>query len=254
MDNSENLYREHELLTEHFGFLPISIIDDIINVVNEIIYAALTGIEVFVGKELGQVEEAAQGMHKVETLLENLIDRNYEIFERYTLDNIFAIRENVQITLNHYKGLDFTIDQSEEDKIDKELKEMRRSTLFTKLEKDHNVFPVTDTFQNIQNQIIKLKNNLSRLYEHTNNDNDDNNNRKNYNLYIKIEDEREEFIRNRASKIVEQIKLKRIQVNEDEDNNNYKKRKIEENPSDKENDELLKEVDELEILKTIFNL
>nr|CAG8483332.1 15377_t:CDS:2 [Entrophospora candida] len=254
MDNSENLYREHELLTEHFGFLPISIIDDIINVVNEIIYAALTGIEVFVGKELGQVEEAAQGMHKVETLLENLIDRNYEIFERYTLDNIFAIRENVQITLNHYKGLDFTIDQSEEDKIDKELKEMRRSTLFTKLEKDHNVFPVTDTFQNIQNQIIKLKNNLSRLYEHTNNDNDDNNNRKNYNLYIKIEDEREEFIRNRASKIVEQIKLKRIQVNEDEDNNNYKKRKIEENPSAKENDELLKEVDELEILKTIFNL
>ncbi|CAH1760546.1 11_t:CDS:2, partial [Entrophospora sp. SA101] len=249
-----NLYREHELLTEHFGFLPISIIDDIINVVNEIIYAALTGIEVFVGKELGQVEEAAQGMHKVETLLENLIDRNYEIFERYTLDNIFAIRENVQITLNHYKGLDFTIDQSEEDKIDKELKEMRRSTLFTKLEKDHNVFPVTDTFQNIQNQIIKLKNNLSRLYEHTNNGNDDNNNRKNYNLYIKIEDEREEFIRNRASKIVEQIKLKRIQVNEDEDNNNYKKRKIEENPSAKENDELLKEVDELEILKTIFNL
>ncbi|CAJ0825909.1 5450_t:CDS:2 [Entrophospora sp. SA101] len=249
MDNSENLYREHELLTEHFGFLPISIIDDIINVVNEIIYAALTGIEVFVGKELGQVEEAAQGMHKVETLLENLIDRNYEIFERYTLDNIFAIRENVQITLNHYKGLDFTIDQSEEDKIDKELKEMRRSTLFTKLEKDHN-----DTFQNIQNQIIKLKNNLSRLYEHTNNGNDDNNNRKNYNLYIKIEDEREEFIRNRASKIVEQIKLKRIQVNEDEDNNNYKKRKIEENPSAKENDELLKEVDELEILKTIFNL
>ncbi|CAJ0824547.1 10350_t:CDS:2, partial [Entrophospora sp. SA101] len=219
-----------------------------------LLYDALTGIEVFVGKELGQVEEAAQGMHKVETLLENLIDRNYEIFERYTLDNIFAIRENVQITLNHYKGLDFTIDQSEEDKIDKELKEMRRSTLFTKLEKDHNVFPVTDTFQNIQNQIIKLKNNLSRLYEHTNNGNDDNNNRKNYNLYIKIEDEREEFIRNRASKIVEQIKLKRIQVNEDEDNNNYKKRKIEENPSAKENDELLKEVDELEILKTIFNL
>ncbi|CAJ0766858.1 17046_t:CDS:2, partial [Entrophospora sp. SA101] len=214
-----------------------------------LLYDALTGIEVFVGKELGQVEEAAQGMHKVETLLENLIDRNYEIFERYTLDNIFAIRENVQITLNHYKGLDFTIDQSEEDKIDKELKEMRRSTLFTKLEKDHN-----DTFQNIQNQIIKLKNNLSRLYEHTNNGNDDNNNRKNYNLYIKIEDEREEFIRNRASKIVEQIKLKRIQVNEDEDNNNYKKRKIEENPSAKENDELLKEVDELEILKTIFNL
>ncbi|CAJ0872914.1 6634_t:CDS:2 [Entrophospora sp. SA101] len=131
---------------------------------------------------------------------------------------------------------------------------LKGSTLFTKLEKDHNVFPVTDTFQNIQNQIIKLKNNLSRLYEHTNNGNDDNNNRKNYNLYIKIEDEREEFIRNRASKIVEQIKLKRIQVNEDEDNNNYKKRKIEENPSAKENDELLKEVDELEILKTIFNL
>ncbi|CAJ0909749.1 7059_t:CDS:2, partial [Entrophospora sp. SA101] len=44
-------------------------------------------------------------------------------------------------------------------------------------------------------------------------------------LFTKLEkdhnDEREEFIRNRASKIVEQIKLKRIQVNEDEDNNNY---------------------------------
>ena len=30
-----NSYRETELLTEHFGFLPISIIDDIINVNND---------------------------------------------------------------------------------------------------------------------------------------------------------------------------------------------------------------------------
>ncbi|RIA88589.1 Mis12 protein [Glomus cerebriforme] len=92
---------KNEIITEHFGFLPISFVDDIINSINELIYIAIAGIDNFVNSELKNKEEVDQGTHQIETLLENLVDKYFEQFEIYTLHKILAIRENVTIVLKH---------------------------------------------------------------------------------------------------------------------------------------------------------
>ncbi len=51
---------KNEIITEHFGFLPISFVDDIINSINELIYIIIAGIEGFVNSELKNKEEVEQ--------------------------------------------------------------------------------------------------------------------------------------------------------------------------------------------------
>jgi hypothetical protein len=51
---------KNEIITEHFGFLPISFVDDIINSINELIYIAIAGIDNFVNSELKNKEEVEQ--------------------------------------------------------------------------------------------------------------------------------------------------------------------------------------------------
>lgn len=50
----------NEIITEHFGFLPISFVDDIINSINELIYIAIAGMDNFVNSELKNKEEVDQ--------------------------------------------------------------------------------------------------------------------------------------------------------------------------------------------------
>ncbi|OTB20366.1 hypothetical protein K445DRAFT_312813 [Daldinia sp. EC12] len=129
-----------ELLTEHFGYPPISLIDDIINSVNVLAERALNSVEqgllnappATIGfkppkstsrnaqKQQQQQQqqqdpaEAAKteiesGTHQLETLLCASIDRNFDKFEIYVLRNIFTVRPpDVRnwIRLSHYDGLD----------------------------------------------------------------------------------------------------------------------------------------------------
>ncbi|KAI0844173.1 Mis12 protein-domain-containing protein [Daldinia vernicosa] len=130
-----------ELLTEHFGYPPISLIDDIINSVNVLAERALNSVEqgllnappATIGfkppkssrsrdaqKQQQQPQqdpaEAAKteiesGTHQLETLLCASIDRNFDKFEIYVLRNILTVRPpdvRSWIRLSHYDGLDFT--------------------------------------------------------------------------------------------------------------------------------------------------
>lgn len=49
-----------ELIIEHFEFAPISVIDDVIDSVNELLYQALIGLENFIAKYLNFEEEIEQ--------------------------------------------------------------------------------------------------------------------------------------------------------------------------------------------------
>ncbi|CAG8821287.1 2546_t:CDS:1, partial [Dentiscutata erythropus] len=49
-----------ELVIEHFEFAPISIIDEVIDSVNELLYQALIGLENFIYKYLNSDEEIEQ--------------------------------------------------------------------------------------------------------------------------------------------------------------------------------------------------
>ncbi|RYO81548.1 hypothetical protein DL766_000254 [Monosporascus sp. MC13-8B] len=132
-----------ELLTEHFGYPPVSLIDDIINSVNILAERALNSVEqgllnappaalgfrannsrqqrqprdaAAAGEEATDPAEAAKdeieaGTHQLETLLCASIDRNFDKFEIYVLRNILCVRPaDVRdwIRLSHYEGLDFS--------------------------------------------------------------------------------------------------------------------------------------------------
>ncbi|RYP22242.1 hypothetical protein DL765_001756 [Monosporascus sp. GIB2] len=136
-----------ELLTEHFGYPPVSLIDDIINSVNILAERALNSVEQGLlnappaalgfrannGRQQRQPRDAAAaaggatdpaeaakdeieaGTHQLETLLCASIDRNFDKFEIYVLRNILCVRPaDVRdwIRLSHYEGLDFSSSSS----------------------------------------------------------------------------------------------------------------------------------------------
>ncbi|KAL7626813.1 hypothetical protein AAE478_003587 [Parahypoxylon ruwenzoriense] len=135
-----------ELLTEHFGYPPVSLIDDIINSINILAERALNSVEQGLlnappaslgfkqpsssssnsrkAKQNAQEQQQQQlppaeaakteiesGTHQLETLLCASIDRNFDKFEIYVLRNILCVRPvdiRRWMRLSHYDGLDFT--------------------------------------------------------------------------------------------------------------------------------------------------
>ncbi|CAI4217829.1 unnamed protein product [Parascedosporium putredinis] len=131
--------------TRHFGYPPVSLLDDIINTVNILAESALKSIEQYLSnsspKALGfrdakksssstaapasssshgtasaplTAADAAKfeidnGTHQLETLLCSSIDRNFDIFELYVMKNLLRIapEDRPWIRLRHYEGLDF---------------------------------------------------------------------------------------------------------------------------------------------------
>ncbi|OCK81614.1 Mis12-domain-containing protein [Lepidopterella palustris CBS 459.81] len=126
---------ENLLLTEHFRFTPITLIDDVINAVNERAYHASDAIESSLmgadptilgfgsrAETEGRIPETdeegkpvfpearleiEEGVHQLETLLENTIDKNFDKFEIYTLRNVLTVPEELVpwVRLEHYDNL-----------------------------------------------------------------------------------------------------------------------------------------------------
>ncbi|OAA50827.1 Centromere protein Mis12 [Beauveria brongniartii RCEF 3172] len=119
---------EYELLTEHFSYPPVSLLDDIINAVNVLADRALGAVETALTKLPAQSlgfgggpskkrgapgadpapdtatpnpDEAAKreiehGTHQLETLLNASIDKNFDIFELYVMRNILTVKPDDQ--------------------------------------------------------------------------------------------------------------------------------------------------------------
>ncbi|BFZ63972.1 hypothetical protein YB2330_005109 [Saitoella coloradoensis] len=117
-----------ELITEHFEHVPLSFIDDVINSANAILYKAVNAMESFIQSQPNvPPDESEQGIHQLETLLENAVDRNFDAFELYALRNIFNVPDDVVgwLRLGHHEGLEFGVEREEEDEVEKELKSVR---------------------------------------------------------------------------------------------------------------------------------
>ncbi|KAJ1820314.1 hypothetical protein LPJ56_003461 [Coemansia sp. RSA 2599] len=134
------------LIVEHFGFLPISFIDEIINAANDTIYRATDALSKFVEKEQGSSEATSQAINKAETLLEHAVDKNFDKFELYALRNLFNIPQGLEehVVMPHRKAdVDagpavFAEDEAE---LDKKLESVRKqlavnNLLKTKLSSD----------------------------------------------------------------------------------------------------------------------
>lgn len=123
-------YKVMAVLTEHMGFPPITLIDEVINAVNEIMLKALSGLEDFLIKQrLGQLKEQGcalepeenkamevqkdkiqsledankvfslaeihSGLTLLATLCHSHLDKNFDKFELYTLRNILTIPKDL---------------------------------------------------------------------------------------------------------------------------------------------------------------
>lgn len=102
------------LLTEHLGYPPISLVDDIINAVNEIMYKCTQAMEKYLlerqsvdGKDY--TDEIKVGIAKLETLWENSVDRSFDKLELYVLRNVLQIPEDLldsgTFRLKHHESL-----------------------------------------------------------------------------------------------------------------------------------------------------
>ncbi|KAJ4988488.1 hypothetical protein SVAN01_05943 [Stagonosporopsis vannaccii] len=137
MANSQQ--QENMLLTEHFSWPPISLIDDIINTINEVLYRCTdtfaTGITSAPPHLLGFADryaaesrtpgtdsngdpvfpdaalEIEEGVLKLETLMENAVDKNFDKLEIWTLRNVLCLPRGEEelaswVRLGHYAGVE----------------------------------------------------------------------------------------------------------------------------------------------------
>ncbi|KAJ5458659.1 hypothetical protein N7475_010047 [Penicillium sp. IBT 31633x] len=124
------------LLTEHFSYTPLSLIDDIINSINNLIYQAISSLESGLlntpperlgfshdssGPSIAETDEDGNviypeakleienGLHQLETLLEANVDKAFDKFEIYVLRNILTVPGDLLpwVRLKHYDGLSF---------------------------------------------------------------------------------------------------------------------------------------------------
>ncbi|KAL4915503.1 Mis12 protein-domain-containing protein [Aspergillus aurantiobrunneus] len=122
------------LLAEHFSYTPLSLIDDIINSINNLIYQAISSLESGLlstpAERLGFAHanngstipdtdedgnvvypeaqlEIENGLHQLETLLEATVDKAFDKFEIFVLRNIFRVPEDLMrwIRLKHYENI-----------------------------------------------------------------------------------------------------------------------------------------------------
>ncbi|KAK3671352.1 hypothetical protein LTR78_008813 [Recurvomyces mirabilis] len=132
---------QNALLTEHFRYTPLTLLDDIINNVNELVFRAVNAIEEGLNAispqslgfkldpnhaealtsqeskqdaldELKQTE-LGNGCVQLESLLNSTVDRDFDKFEIYTLRNILALGHEDEakdlagwVQLEHYRHLE----------------------------------------------------------------------------------------------------------------------------------------------------
>ncbi|KAA8911624.1 Mis12 protein-domain-containing protein [Sphaerosporella brunnea] len=123
------------VVTEHLGWTPLTLVDDIINSLGELMYGGVESLEnmlmSFPPEVLGfktpagtirdtddsgapewtedEANEIQKGITQLETLWENAIDSNFDKFEIFVMRNIMAIEPELVpwVRLEHHKDLDF---------------------------------------------------------------------------------------------------------------------------------------------------
>ncbi|QLQ81701.1 hypothetical protein HG537_0F04620 [Torulaspora globosa] len=88
------------VLTEHLQYPAVSLVDDIINAVNELMYKCTAAMERYlldksVIEGIDYSDEIKVGVAKLETLLENSVDKNFDKLELYVLRNVLSIPQDL---------------------------------------------------------------------------------------------------------------------------------------------------------------
>ncbi|WLF79465.1 hypothetical protein PVL30_003220 [Lodderomyces elongisporus] len=108
------------LITEHLGYAPLKVIDEVINAMNSITIKGIEAFEKFlldlhsenkIPQSISK-DDIYKGTSKLELLLQNNIDVSFDKYELYCLRNIFSIPPDLVqggwIRLKHLENVDFT--------------------------------------------------------------------------------------------------------------------------------------------------
>ncbi|KAI9261417.1 Mis12 protein-domain-containing protein [Phascolomyces articulosus] len=126
-------YNKTELLAEFLGFLPIQLADDIYNAYNVVFYTALESLEKYLksldGLHITEIDEA---LKRMEEKIEKVLDEKFNTFEKYLYDHILRVSGDIYIPMEHYKGLDLSVTEEQEDLLDQEIDRCKKAVLSQK--------------------------------------------------------------------------------------------------------------------------
>ncbi|KAK7517416.1 Mis12 domain-containing protein [Phyllosticta citriasiana] len=152
---------ETALLTEHFRYTPLTLIDQIINMINELLQHAVDAVESGLlntsPENLGFAAGAAaqhaipdtdgegralypemrreieEGVHMLETLLEANVDRNFDKLEIWALRNVFKVEEGLVpwVRLGHYENVQVPGSAAENQPTPESVQALRQKVLET---------------------------------------------------------------------------------------------------------------------------
>lgn len=114
------------MLTEHLQYPAVSLVDDIINAVNEIMYNCTAAMEKYLFEKhvingVDYTEEIRIGIAKLETLLENSVDKNFDKLELYVLRNVLRIPQELLdanvFRLKYQRNLIIASDAQQQDSV-----------------------------------------------------------------------------------------------------------------------------------------
>lgn len=144
------------LATELLGYQPQLLLDELMSSVNETIYECVARVEDYLNnwiddkenkgedvrhlrKELDQVRRVLfhhsldtdggtllQGMHALQTLLENYADLSFDFFEAWAHRNIFVVDPDLSIVAPHQRGLNLDVPLDRERELQIEVETLRR--------------------------------------------------------------------------------------------------------------------------------
>ncbi|KAG0668060.1 hypothetical protein C6P45_005111 [Maudiozyma exigua] len=167
------------ILTEHLEYPPISLLDDIINNVNDIMYKCTAAMEKYLLRKSDieghdYSEEIRVGIAKLETLLEHTVDKNFDKLELYVLRNVLTIPsellENNVFLLKHQQNLDtqWVMDPKNQDK-DNDILTKKMIEIETKLTKNQlirdKIKQIKLLKKEIENFKIFIERNIKQLLE-----------------------------------------------------------------------------------------
>ncbi|KAI9318605.1 hypothetical protein BX666DRAFT_1929706 [Dichotomocladium elegans] len=188
--STSRIYNDMEFLAEHFGFLPVEMLDELYNGYNMVCYRFIDALEDFL-KSYSTLKslDYEENLKEFEINVEKTLDKYFNIFQKYVFDHILRLPRNKPLQLDHYQGLDLMCTDEQEDLVDQELAKARRSLMsqkafrhilrnkLTKLDqemamasvkeqlilswlqiaRDNNVYPVHDSARFVAEQAERLR-------------------------------------------------------------------------------------------------
>lgn len=125
------------ILPEILGFVPQFLLDDIVDTANDAVRQAVDAMEVFlrrwaaeredkVDKDWDSTQEVEQGLVAFQTLLNSHVDIAFDVFEAWSLRNIFVVPPDLPVVVPHQEGLNLEHTADEETELVNEIRDLRR--------------------------------------------------------------------------------------------------------------------------------